>query len=52
MYVWVGKIELPHVAYFHWSKIEAPEDDSRRSEGGGCMRRRRIIRDVPKEVDD
>ena len=40
---WVGKIELPHVAYFHWSKNEAPEDDPKRIEGDGCMRSRRMI---------
>ena len=32
---WVGKIEVPHVACFHWSKNKAPEDDPRRTKGDG-----------------
>ena len=48
---WVGKIELPHVACFHWSEKKAPEDDPRRTEGDGCVKHWRMIRDVPKEMD-
>ena len=32
----MGKIEVPHVACFHWSKNKASEDDPRRTEGDGC----------------